>query len=358
MDDKKAMDINKISIGLGVTVKEALKKLDRGGQRTLFVVDGRKKLLGLVTDSDIRRHMLRNGLLTDSLKKCYNSKPTVMGMDYDIAQVKEIMLSHKWELIPIVDSKGRLEDFLSWERVFDDSVTKRADKIGIPVVIMAGGKGTRLAPFTHILPKPLIPIGERPVIEVIMDRFNDFGVDNFFLTINYKGDMIKSYFENSACPYKINYIREKKFLGTAGSLRLLPKRAGQTFFVSNCDVIVETDYADVLEYHRENGNAITLVGSIQHYRIPYGVLNYGKGGKLKTIKEKPEFDMTVNTGLYVIERSALEHIPKAKQFDMNELINVLLKEKESVGVYPVSEKSYVDIGQWEEYKKSMDKLVF
>lgn len=169
--------------------------------------------------------------------------------------------------------------------------------------------------------------------------------------------MVRTYFDSIEKNYTVEYIWEKEFTGTAGSLKLLPPNLKNTFIVSNCDIIVDLDYADLLKFHRKNKNFLTVVGSIQHYRIPYGIVKFGEKGRMKEINEKPEFDFTINTGLYVLDKRALSFIPENKRFDMTEFIQLLLGKKENVGVYPVSQKSYIDVGQWEEYRKYTEKLI-
>ena len=169
--------------------------------------------------------------------------------------------------------------------------------------------------------------------------------------------MVKTYLDSVPKEYKMNYIWEKKFLGTAGSLKLLPKSIKNKFMVSNCDIIIDADYGDLLRFHVDNDNLLTVVGSIQHYRIPYGIVNFKKEGRIKNIQEKPEFDFMVNTGMYVLSREVINFIPDDRPFDMTDLIEVLLKKKKKMGVYPVSQKSYIDIGQWEEYKKYFEKFL-
>jgi len=170
---------------------------------------------------------------------------------------------------------------------------------------MAGGEGTRLYPFTKILPKPLVPIGDKPILEIIINRFYEYGCTNFNLSVNYKSNIIKAYFSDFKHNYKINYIHEKKPLGTAGSLHILQNRIRKTFFVSNCDILIDADYADILKFHKQSKNKITLVTSMKHFTIPYGICEIGDGGALKNINEKPEQDLLVNTGLYVLEPEVL-----------------------------------------------------
>lgn len=221
---------------------------------------------------------------------------------------------------------------------------------------MAGGKGTRLDPFTRILPKALIPVGEKPVIEIIMDEYARYGMKNFHISVNSKSKMIKAYFGDQDSDYNISFIDEDKPLGTAGALRFLKDKFDNPFFVSNCDIIVRNNYYDILQFHKDGRYDLTVVGSMQHRTIPYGVCKFENGGLLKSIQEKPEYDFLVNTGMYLLNPHILRYIPENTYFDMTELINVLQKKAHKVGVYPVSEKSWVDIGQLTEYRTTIREL--
>jgi len=224
------------------------------------------------------------------------------------------------------------------------------------VVIMAGGKGTRLNPFSKIFPKPLIPIGEKPVIEIIIDEFRKQGISEYFLTLNYKGKMVEAYFDNTEKDYKVEYIWEDDFLGTAGSLRLLEGKIGDTFIVSNCDVMVKADFGEVLNLHKEQNASLTILSSIQYYEIPYGITKFKKGGEVTDIIEKPEYAFTINTGVYILNRESLQFIPPKSHFNMTDLIKTLIKDNRKVSTYLVNENDYIDIGQWEDYKKAVDRL--
>lgn len=349
--------VTKIKIYPDASIKEALKKIDEAGLGILFVCDENSSLIGSLTDGDIRRRILKIGNLQEKIINCFNSNPVfVVQGKYTIDDVRSLMFEKTIEVIPVVDSRKRIIDILFWKDVFEEDTVVAYKKIDAPAVIMAGGRGERLGPFTKIFPKPLIPVGEKPIIEIIMDKFNQGGVEHFYITLNYKGEMIKTYFESIKKKYKIDYIWEKEFLGTAGSLKLTPSHLEDTFIVSNCDIIVNADYGDLLSFHKEHKNVLTVVGSLKYHRIPYGIIHFGEEGKIKKIQEKPEFDFTVNTGLYVLSKKVLSFIPKNKHFDITDLLQALLDKKEPVGVYPVSENSYVDIGQWEEYKKNVEKL--
>jgi len=221
---------------------------------------------------------------------------------------------------------------------------------------MAGGSGTRLDPFTRILPKPLIPIGDKPVIEILIERFAKYGSRCFYISLNYKSRIVKAFFEDYVKEYNISFIDEEKPLGTAGSLKLLAGKIKTTFIVSNCDILVQEDYNKIVEFHREGQYMLTIVGSVQHHVVPYGVCKTDIGGGLVDFEEKPKYDFLVNTGMYVLDPGVLKYIPPGKEFDMTELIHDLVQKGKKIGVFPVSEKSWIDIGQWEQYKKAVEDL--
>lgn len=351
------MDENfeKFTITADATVKNTMKKMDSGATKTLIVVDkGGKKMVGVISDGDVRRHLLGNGELSDKIVNCYNKNPIKFIDEFEKEEARRIMLDRKIEAIPVVSKDNILKEIIFWDDIFDKR-TKKDDSLVCPVIIMAGGKGTRLDPFTKILPKPLIPIGDTPIVEMIMDSFANFGVNNFSIVVNYKGEMIKSYFDNSEINYNISYIWEKEFAGTAGSLRLLPSDIDHDFIVSNCDIIIDMNYSDLMNFHRKNESVLTIVGSVQHHQIPYGVIEYTENGSVEKIIEKPEYDFTINTGLYVLNREALNNIPEGF-FHITDLINDLIARGKKVCTYPVTEKSYVDTGQWEEYHDAIKKF--
>ncbi|MAJ81815.1 MAG: mannose-1-phosphate guanylyltransferase [Legionellales bacterium] len=238
--------------------------------------------------------------------------------------------------------------------VFGDHKTK--PKIEATVVIVAGGQGTRLKPFTSVLPKPLMPIHDKPVIKHIIDRFYEYDIDDYWVTINHKSNIMKAYFKELETEYCIKTVAESKPLGTAGSLRLMHGRIQTPFFVSNCDVLIQSDYADLLNFHISRKCDLTIVAAIKHYILPYGDCEIGNDGMLKSIKEKPEYDFLVNTGFYVMNPSVLTLIPENTYYNMDQLIRDMKSKGKVVGVYPIDDKSWVDIGQWDEYKKALSMI--
>jgi len=338
-------------------LKTALKKMDDGGKRVLFVVENNSKLLGVLTDGDIRRWILRTGELKGCVSEFCNMNPIVIHQNYDSDAAKRLMLDKKIGVIPVIGNNREIIDILLWEDIFSEKKPGLAEKkIDIPVVIMAGGKGTRLDPFTRILPKPLIPIGDKPIIEIIVDKFCEFGISEFYISVNHKSKMIKAYFEELSTNYTIKYIDEDKPLGTAGSLKLLENKLKGSFFVSNCDIIIESDYSEIYDYHQKNENDITLVAAVKNYRIPYGICEIGNGGILSVIREKPEYSFLVNTGLYILKSEVFRFIPENQFFDITDLIKSIQHENGKIGVFPVSDKSWIDVGEWEEYRKAVRRF--
>lgn len=346
--------MNEILIEKDISIREAIKKLDSTAKKILLVVEN-KKLIGTVTDGDIRRWILKNGDFEKEVSNIMNSNPKFIN-EKDKYRAKNIMESYFIDALPIVDDNKNLIVIVFW----NDKINERIGalkKISNPVVIMAGGKGTRLYPYTQILPKPLIPIGDKSIIERIIERFEKFGCKNFYCTVNYKKNMIKAYFDEIEKNYEINYVEEGKFLGTAGSLYLLKDKITETFFVSNCDILVEADYKDILNYHKMKKNKITMVTSLKNYKIPYGVIKLTDKGQVSETVEKPEYSYLINAGFYVLEPEVLNDIPEDKFFHITDLINMYIDTGKRVGTYPIRENSWFDMGEFKEMDRMIENIV-
>ncbi len=337
-----------------LSLKETLRQMGVAKEKVLFVVDQNNRLLGSISDGDIRRWILSEGGLSENIGNIYNKSPRVLKEGHDISQVKRIMIDEKLEALPVVDRNGVLINILFWRDVFSEEQKLKRSDLNVPALIMAGGKGTRMDPLTRILPKPLIPIGERPIIEIIMERFMEFGCRQFYVTLNYKGKMIQSYFDSAESKYDIHFVWEETPYGTAGGIRLASDRIDAPhFFVSNCDILVKADYHDIFRCHVEENHDLTIVGSMKHFTVPYGVLEVKNGGLLQDIVEKPEYDFIVNTGMYLVKSETARLIPPNTKLDFPELIQNLKKSGGKIGIYPVGEHSWIDIGQWQEYQKAI-----
>ncbi len=342
-------DLINVIVKEGTSIKTAMKQMDSTGLKILFVVDSSGSLIGAMTDGDFRRWILDGKSCNEDVRNPCNKNPiTFSSEDYDIEKIKQIMIKERLECVPIIDGNRTITDALFREDVFGNKYKKAKKALTVPVAIMAGGEGSRLSPFTKILPKPLIPLNEKPIAEVIMDRFAEFGCDEFYLLLGYKGVMIQSYFDNAKSGHKPIYMYEKEPSGTAGSLKLLSdKLSTDSLFVSNCDILIEADYANMYESHLKNNCDITIVGAMRHFVIPYGVIDMGPGGNIGKLIEKPEYDFLVNTGMYILNKNTLSYIPKKGKFDFTELIKKTREKGGKISVYPVSEKSWLDIGQIE-----------
>ncbi len=350
----------KILIHDNIKIIEALKLLDETADKVLFIVDGDTKLLGALTDGDIRRYILKGNNIEETIASVYNKKPIyLLENEFSNEQLKKYFLKYKVEVIPILNKERKLVNIVTWDKVFSANgkkKSKRKKRIDVPVVIMAGGKGTRLDPFTKILPKPLIPIGDKPIIELIMDKFHEYGMADFYVTLNHKSKMIKAYFEEFKTKYKITYIDENKPLGTAGGLKYLPSKLKGAIFVSNSDILIEADYSKIFKFHKDHKNEITIVASVKNYNIPYGVCEIENGGQLCRINEKPNLSFLVNTGMYVVNSTALKLIPKGEFYHITQLIEDIKKAGERIGVFPISENAWMDVGEWGKYKETVEKF--
>lgn len=325
--------------------------MDKSKRKLLIVLDD-NLFVSVISIGDIQRAIIKNIDINSPISKILRSEIRYASTSDNISEIKERMKVRRNELMPVVSPNGELNKVIFWEDLFDEGITLKVNKeINLPVIIMAGGQGARLKPLTNILPKPLIPINEKTIIENIMDRFVNCGCHHFFLSVNYKAELIRYYFESINNPnyYSINYFQEEKPLGTAGSLFLLKDQINTTFFVSNCDIVIEQDYLDILNYHRENKNEITLVAALKTYDIPYGTLSTGENGLLESIQEKPKYTFKINTGFYILEPHLLNEIPANNFFHITTLIEMLHNQKRRVGVFPISERSWYDIGNWNEY---------
>lgn len=348
--------IKLFSIKKNITVKQAMRKISENGEKVLFVVDEKERLFGVLSDGDIRKWILSEGDLAEKIETVCNKNPVTVGEDYQIDDVKKLMLQLKIGCIPAVNDQKEIKDVLIWDTIFNGKRQKTKKNLELQVVIMAGGKGTRLDPFTTILPKPLIPIADKPIIEIIMDKFSEYGINKFFVSVNHKAKMVKSYFEDSNGNYSITYLEEDRPLGTAGSLKLLQDKISGSILVTNCDTIIDSDYGEFLKFHDDNGNDLTLVVSSRHYEIPFGVCDIENGGILKGMREKPEYHFLVNTGMYLLKSEMLDLIPQDQQFNITDLITKAQSAGKKIGVFPISENSWIDIGNWEEYRKAVQKL--
>lgn len=348
-------DITSITIRPSITLLEALKTMDERKVKTLFVFDGRK-FEGLFTVGDVQRAIIKNISLENAVESILDHNKIYGYRSENAETIREKMRSIRAEVMPILDEKGCIIDVWFWDEIFNDQEPDNRPKIDLPVVIMAGGKGTRLRPITNVIPKPLVPVGDKTILEVIMDQFEGIGCHKFYMSVNYKADMMKYYLSQLPHHYDIEFFMENKPLGTIGSVSLLKGMIKTPFFVSNCDGINEQDYRDVWDYHVNNHNDMTIVTMVKSFKIPYGVIETGEDGLMTALKEKPEQTYQVNTGVYILNPDLIEEIPDGEFFHITHLMEKVQKRGGRVGCFPVTEHSWKDMGEWSEYLKMINVL--
>jgi len=339
------------------TIRQAMEQLETTEEKILFVVDEQSRLVGSLTDGDIRRWILSDGDLKAQVLRVCNCNPFVVHDGFRIEQVSASMLKGNFGCVPVINRSRQIVQLLFWKEVFQGGGASRPKhRLNLPVIIMAGGQGTRLAPFTSVLPKPLIPVGDRTVIETIIEQFLPYGLDSFHLSINYKSKIIKSFFEELAPSYTVTYMEESEPRGTAGALRNMCNAESENLIVTNCDILVKADYAELVAFHSSNNYDLTLVAALKDYGIPYGICELDKSGSLARITEKPQYSFLVNTGMYVVRRDRLSLIPTEARCDMTDLIAKIKSADGRIGVFPVGENAWIDFGEWGEYRKALDAL--
>lgn len=345
------MKLTNFIVQKDATVIDAASVMDSNAKQIVFICDG-MRLLAAFADGDLRRVLLKSGNLTQPVIYVANDKPISVEVGEN-SKAKRLLEENPYmHGIPLLNASG---DIVSIE--FTDKASIHRDiSLQVPVVIMAGGKGTRLAPYTDVLPKSLIPVGDITITEHIMKRFLRFGCDDFIMILNHKRELIKAYFNEIPFCGKLRFVDEVDFQGTGGGLKLLEGMFDSTFFVTNCDILIDSDYEDILNHHRQSGALITLVCAIKKVVVAYGTVELDKTGRPINILEKPEYPLLTNTGLYVVEPSFLEAIPNDSFIHITELIQKLMDEGKPVGVYPVGEASWLDMGQIDELNKMREAI--
>lgn len=346
------MEINKFLIDEEKTLVEAMKLLDEVAKKILFVTKD-DNFVASITDGDIRRWILKKGNLDAKVKDIANYNPKYLKED-DKHKAKNYMKKYKIDPIPIIDKNKKIISIV----FLKDKDIRVGKDLDIPVIIMAGGFGTRLYPYTKILPKPLIPIGDIPITEHIINRFNEYGCKDFTLIVNHKKNMIKAYFNEIEKNYTVSYAEEDIPLGTGGGLSLLKGKINSTFILSNCDILIDTDYEKLYEFHKKEKNLITMICSLKNVKIPYGVVEINDKGEIEEMKEKPELSFFTNTGVYIVEPKIIEELKENEKIGFPDIINKYKELGEKIGIYPISENSWLDMGQFdqmEEMRRVLEK---
>ncbi len=340
----------------GDTLVDAMQKIDINAKGIVYVIDKNSCLYGSLSDGDIRRWILKTGSVDGTVwDAAYRDVKFLMQGESD--HYIHFMKLNEISSVPVVNQNHQIKEIKFMDEHGASGTVKYSEVLSASsIVIMAGGKGTRLYPYTKILPKPLIPVGDVPILERILNKFYSCGARDFYLTLNYKKEMIKSYFKEVNLPYKIHFIEEEKPLGTAGSMRLIKKQFHTPVMITNCDILIEADYEAILKHHLSSGNDMTIVSSLKNIPIPYGVLEAKEHGIITSMYEKPQLSYIVNTGMYIVNPDYLDWIPVNRVFHMTDLAEKLMSQEKQVGMYPISENSFLDMGEFEEMKKMEERI--
>ncbi len=347
------MTLKDFIVSKKVSLKEAMNLINQNAVGILFICE-EGVLVAAISDGDIRRAIVKGAELSAPIEDYANYHPISLRVE-NKKEAERIMRENEVVAIPIVDDSGMIVDI---KFLLKESFNK-SGSVSIPVAIMAGGKGTRLKPYTDILPKPLIPIGEKTITEHIIDKFADLGCKEFYMVVNYKKEFIKAYFTDQAereTERIPKFVEEKEFLGTGGGLSLLKGKIKSTFFLTNCDILIETDYKEALDRHKHMNNIITVVCADKKMTIPYGTVITDSEGYIKELKEKPTYELQTNTGFYIIEPEFLEMIPEDTHIDITDIIENCIKAGKRVGTYVIDDSDWMDMGQLEEMERMKEKL--
>lgn len=327
------------------TIREALKIIDSGAMKIAIVVDEDEKLLGTVTDGDIRRGLLGTLGLEDVIEPIIFKTPTICNIDDTKEKILEIALEKKIYQIPIVDANGKL---VGIEEV--DELLKPTYKNN-KVVLMVGGLGKRLRPLTEKTPKPMLKVGDKPILETIILNFKKYGFTEIILSVSYRSEMIENYFGNgSKFGVNIEYVHEEKRMGTAGALSLIREKLSEPFFVMNGDLLTNINFEHMMDYHMSNSSIATMGVREYDFQVPYGVVNVD-GIHIKSIEEKPVHNFYVSGGVYVLSADSLKYIPQNQYFDMPTLFEKIIEKNLKSISFPIREY-WLDIGRMEEFEKA------
>jgi len=334
-----------VLVSPSTSILETIQIIDSAALQIALVVDGDGRLLGTVTDGDIRRAILKGLSLTEPVARAMNPAPTVALVNEGRQEILAVMKAKNLRQIPVLDEAGRVVGIEILEELLKGG---RKDNL---VVLMAGGLGSRLRPLTQECPKPLLRVGSRPILETILHNFIEYGFERFYISVNYKADMIKKYFgDGSRWSVRIEYLEEEQSLGTAGPLSLLPEKTDRPLLVMNGDLLTRVNFDQLLQFHLDSRALATMCVREFDLQVPYGVVKID-GHRLLGIDEKPVQRFFINAGIYVLQPSVLELIPCVACYDMPDLFARLVEQGRETAVFPVREY-WLDIGRLSDYERA------
>jgi dTDP-glucose pyrophosphorylase len=341
-----------------ISLKQAIKILNELGSKTLVIKSNRNLLLGTLSDGDIRKAIANGISLTESIDSIYNKNPKfLIENEYSYDDLIETFIKNKFDLMPVVNKKKYIKNIISIEDLFSEDKDLSITTQETEVIIMAGGYGKRLLPITKNIPKPMVKIGDRSMIQIVIENFKKFGFLNFTISVNFLSEKIISHLKDGRkLGINIEYITEKEPLGTAGSLSLKKNlKHNKSYIVTNSDVLIDLDFRDLIKHHEESNADITICTKFHEINIPYGVVN--TNGTVTSIEEKPDKTYWINSGLYILKSSIIKEINTNTYLDMTDLITQQIKKGAKVISFPIL-GYWKDIGhkdQLEEARKHMAK---
>ncbi len=345
---RSGLSISSFILPSCATIKDAIKKIDEAGKEIAIICEG-KELVGIVTDSDIRRGILKGIGLEDSAEKVINYNYTYAWFDEDRDSVYLRMSRDYIKQMPVINEDREIVDIY-----FLSDFGKIKTEITTPVLIMAGGLGTRLRPLTNRTPKPMLNVGGKPLLETIIQQIKQYGFQNILLSVNYEKEMIQNYFQDGTnFGVEIKYIEETERMGTAGAIRLAKKYLKEPFFVVNGDLLTKLNFKTFLDYHLNENVAMTIATTSHSVQVPYGVVEMNDH-RVTEIKEKPLLDFFINAGIYSLNPDIVDLIPEGQFYDMNQLIARILSSGMSIASFPIHEY-WMDIGQVADYQKANEE---
>jgi dTDP-glucose pyrophosphorylase len=357
--------MKKLIIENKITIKDALQKLESNNHKCLLVVNKFQKFIGTLNDGDIRRAILKGAKVQSKVDEHVRKNPVFLKENQKKNSGfldKNNRMSHnllkkiddnKIDLVPVLDKKFKIKEIIFKKDVKNFLNISQNNKIPekVPAIIMAGGEGTRLKQFTNYFPKPLVPFQDTTATEHIIKTFKNYGVKKIIMSVNYKKNLIKSYLNENKIK-NVSFINEKKPMGSAGSLSLLRGKLKNNFFVINCDTLLNINLKKFYDFHINNNYFLTLVAAHKSFELSYGTCEIKKNGELNKIKEKPKLDYLANVGLYLFKPEILKYVKKNTPLEMDNLIKLIKNKKKKIGVFPISENSWIDTGSPNKEEKS------
>ena len=338
-------DWRKVLISPSATLRETIQVIDSGALKIALVVDDKNRLLGTITDGDIRRGILKGFTLEECADQVMNLHPTVAHQNDDQDKILSLMKRKQLNQIPILDNAGSVIGLEVLEFMLESPKHENL------VVLMAGGLGTRLQPLTNEIPKPLLKVGGKPILETILENFIQYGFSRFYISVNYKRELIEQFFgDGSRWGVEIRYLREKEKLGTAGALSLLPEKPTAPILVMNGDVLTKVNFQQLLDFHIQHKSQATMCVREYDFQVPYGVVKLDEH-RIYSIEEKPIHRFFVNAGIYVLQPDVLHMISKNAHFDMPSLFEKIVSNKVETAVFPIREY-WLDVGQMDDFRQA------